>query len=91
MQKVEIQDMAAKLCGVLGDLGFEYDIQADNRGGHKSFYIYARRPRYMEIRISDHPAGKRGKHRKTFDIGPHGVSLDHAISEIRQWSASARR
>ena len=39
MHRMEIQDMAAKLCGVLSDLGFEYDTQADNRGGYKSFYI----------------------------------------------------
>jgi hypothetical protein len=83
MTKQEVQDMVAKLCGVLTELGCEYHYEADNRSNRHSHYIYVRRPKYMEIRVSDHPANKiRG--RKAFDIGPHGMPLDLALEEIRQ-------
>jgi hypothetical protein len=81
MKKQEIQEAVAKLCAALSGLGFQYDIEGDNRSDRKSFYIYVRRPIYMEIRISDHPMNKI-KRRKTYDIGPHGISVDAAIAEI---------
>lgn len=81
----EIQDMAAKVCGLLTDLGFEYHFEADNRANHKSFYIFVRRPKYTEIRVSDHPIGKV-RRRKRFDIGPHAMSLDAAMKEIAVWA-----
>jgi hypothetical protein len=86
MTKGEIQDVAARLCGALTELGFEYHFEADNRSARKSAYIYVRRPRYMQIRISDHPSGRRRRH--TFDVGPHGVTLEHALAEIGTWKGT---
>lgn len=81
MTKQEVQDIAAQLCGALTDLGCEYHFEADNRSNRHSHYIYVRRPKYIEIRISDHPR-KKGKLRKQLDVGQHGVSLERAIEEI---------
>ena len=83
MTKQELQDMTAKLCGILTELGFEYHYEADNRSDRKSHYIYVRKPAYMEIRLSDH-AGNRVKHRKRFDIGPHGITLEQAVVDLQQ-------
>lgn len=80
MTKQEVVDIATKLCGVLTDMGCEYHFETDNRSKSKSCYIYVRRPKYMEIRISDHPPGRR---RYTqFDIGPHGLSVETALEKI---------
>lgn len=87
MTRREIEETTAKLCGALTELGFEYHTEADNRSNRRSHYIYARRPIYMEIRVSDHPPGKVQR-RKRFDIGPHGISVEQAIEEI---TALARR
>lgn len=81
MTKQEIHDTVAKLCGVLTDLGCQFEFEADNRSDRRSYYIYVRRPKYMEIRVSDHAANKV-RRRKQFDIGPHGISLERAIEEI---------
>jgi hypothetical protein len=78
-KKQEIQDMAARLCSVLTDLGCDFHFEADNRSSHRSHYIYVRRPKYIEIRVSDHRATKRPKQ---FDVGPHGMPVDHAIQAI---------
>jgi hypothetical protein len=83
MTAQEIKDIAARICGALTEFGFEYHFEADNRSGWKSCYIYVRKPIYMEIRISDHPQNKV-KRRKQFDIGPHGMSPEAAIAEIKQ-------
>jgi hypothetical protein len=89
MTKRQIQDDAAKLCGLLCELGYEYHTEGDNRGSsHRSVYIIVRRPRYMEIRVSDHPMNKI-KRAKTFDIGPHGTALEQAIKDITEWHAGA--
>lgn len=82
MTKQEIQDTAAKLCGVLSELAFEYEVVNSSRSDQKSCYVYVRRPRYLEIRISDHVGRHRKKH---FDIGPHGITLEQAIAELREW------
>lgn len=81
MRKNEIQEMAAAVCGLLTELGCEYHFEADNRSSKRSAYIYVRRPKYMEIRVSDHAAGRVRRH-KQFDIGPHGISVDQAIADI---------
>lgn len=86
MTKTEIREMATTLCGTLTDLGFEYHVEADNRGNRRSHYIYVHRPIYMEIRVSDHRHGT-GR-RKRFDIGPHGLSLEQAIKEITELAQS---
>lgn len=83
MAKQEVQEMTARLCSVLTELGCEYHFEADNRSKWHSHYIYVRRPKYTEIRISDHAINKI-KRRKTFDIGPHGMPLDQAIKEITE-------
>jgi hypothetical protein len=87
--KDEIKDIATRLCGALSELGFEYHFEADNRSARKSAYIFVRRPRYMQIRISDHPS--RRKRRHTFDVGPHGVTLDHALREIATWKQASAK
>ena len=79
--KNEIQDMVASICGVLTGLGCQYEFEADNRSDRRSHYIYVRRPKYFEIRVSDHRANKM-RRRKMFDIGPHGMPYDHAVQAI---------
>jgi hypothetical protein len=79
VKKIDVQGMAAAVCGVLTELGCEYHFEADNRSDRSSHYIYVRRPKYIEIRVSDHPTSRR---RKQFDIGPHGLPIDRAIAEI---------
>jgi hypothetical protein len=73
--------MVDKLCTELAKLGCEYHFEASDRPRQHSHYVYVRRPKYIEIRVSDHAANKI-KRRKTFDIGPHGMSLDRAVEEI---------
>jgi len=79
--KNDIQDMAAQICSALTTLGCDYHFEADNRSNRKSVYIYVRRPKYTEIRVSDHPIGKVQR-RKTFDVGPHGLPVEQAIKEL---------
>lgn len=81
MKKQNVQDMAARLCGALTELGCQYEFQGDNRSDHHSIYFWVRRPKYIEIRVSDHAINKV-KRRKQFDIGPHGMPLEQAIEEI---------
>lgn len=91
MTKQQIQDDAAKLCGLLSELGYEYHTEGDNRGSsHRSVYIIVRRPRYMEIRVSDHPMNKI-KRRKALDVGPHGITLEQAKKEINDWHTGSSR
>lgn len=91
MTKGEIQDIAARICGTLTELGFEYHFEADNRSERKSCYIFVRRPRYMEIRISDHPSNRRRRHARTFDIGPHGMTVEGVLNDIAEWKAADKR
>lgn len=80
MTKQEVHELAVALCGKLTELGFEYHVEADNRSNQKSQYVFVRRPIYMEIRVSDHPADS--KRRKHIDVGPHGISVEKAIETI---------
>lgn len=82
MHKSEVMDTAASLCGILTDLGCIYEFEADNRSQNKSVYIYVRRPRYFQVRVSDHPRKKHAR-KMMIDIGPHGLSLDEAIVQIK--------
>ena len=79
----EIQEIVAALCGALSGLGCEYHFEAGTLAHRRSYYIYVRRPKYMEIRISDHAANKI-RHRKRFDVGPHGMTLEQATREITE-------
>ena len=81
MTKQEVQDIVAKLCGALSDLGCIYEVTADNRSNRKSQYIYIRKPTYAEIRVSDHPPV--AKRKKQFDVGPHGMTVEAVIDELR--------
>lgn len=81
MKKNEVHEMTASVCSALTNLGCEYHFESDNRSQNRSHYIYVRRPKYIEIRVSDHPINKV-RRRKQFDIGPHGLSVEQAIGEI---------
>lgn len=83
MSKKEVQDTVARLLSALAGLGCEFHFESDNRASRHSHYVYVRRPKYIEIRVSDHPANKI-KRRKTFDIGPHGMSLEQAVEGITE-------
>lgn len=83
MTKKAVEDTVAKLLTALANLGCEFHFEADNRASRHSHYVYVRRPKYIEIRVSDHPANKI-KRRKAFDIGPHGMSLEKAVEGITE-------
>lgn len=83
MSKKQVEDTVAKLLGALAELGCEFHFESDNRANRHSHYVYVRRPKYIEIRVSDHPANK-ARRRKAFDIAPHGTSLEQAIMGITE-------
>lgn len=83
MHKKDVAAMTGELCSALSRLGCEYDCSSSHQASLKSHYIYVRRPKYFEIRVSDHSI-KKVKRRKTFDVGPHGVSVEQAVSEITE-------
>lgn len=85
-------EAVVQLCNLLDRLGCIYELRGDNRvqhlnsrqfpvREHRSRYIYVSRPKYIEIRVSDHKQNKI-RRRKTFDVGPHGLSLEQAVGQI---------
>lgn len=86
--KFDIPDASGRICSALSALGFEYYLEADNRGGKRaSQYILVRRPKPAKIRVSDHRSNwvqKNMDRARTLliDVGPWGVSVDEAIAKM---------
>ena len=87
-RKQSIADESEKLCGGLADMGCKFHWEADNRGGVNSRYVFVRRPVVAKIRVSDHKSDrterdKRKSRTLVLDVGPHALSWQDALAEIR--------
>lgn len=93
MTKQSIADDSEQLCGALSDMGCEFHWEADNRGGFNSRYVFVRRPVAAKIRVSDHKSDRieRAKEKSRtllLDVGPHGLSWQDAVAQIRAAAGS---
>lgn len=80
-------EASESLCRALGDRGFVFHWEADNRGGKSSRYIFVRQPVPMKIRIADHTSDRIEKDKqrsrvKVLDVGPHAMTVEAALAEI---------